>query len=66
MGKLAGKKDTPKFKMPPECREKMGRVYPTLTEKARNTQLRWEFVADVEDATRLRCADLADAAIAAQ
>ncbi|WP_281015607.1 hypothetical protein [Rhizobium chutanense] len=43
----------------------MGRVYPAATEKPRNTQLRWEYVADVEDALKNRCADLADAAIAA-
>ncbi|MEH7903982.1 hypothetical protein V7794_22565 [Rhizobium laguerreae] len=63
---MAAKEDAPKFKMPPECREKMGRVYPSPAEKPRNTQLRWEYVADVKDALTVRCADLADAALAAK
>ena len=41
---------------PAECREHMPRVYPSLKEKPRDTQLRWEFVADNEDKKTDRCA----------
>jgi hypothetical protein len=38
----------------------MGRVYPKLTEKWRNTQLRWEYSADQVDAKIDRCARFHD------
>lgn len=46
--------------LPAECREKMGRVYPKMTEKPRNTQLRWEFAADAQDNRIDRCAGFYD------
>ena len=52
------KSEVPEF--PPECREHMGRVYPKLTEKWRNTQLRWEYSADQVDARTDRCAQFHD------
>jgi hypothetical protein len=41
---------------PDECRQHMPRFYPSLKEKPRDTQLRWEFVADNEDKKTDRCA----------
>lgn len=45
---------------PDECRANMPRAYPSLNEKPRNTQLRWEFIADVEDRKNDRCAGFYD------
>lgn len=50
-----------KPKLPPECLSAMGRTYPRLGEKFRATQLRWEYLADVEDALKRRCATFYDA-----
>lgn len=47
--------------LPDECREKMPRVYPKFeSEKPRNTQLRWEVVADGVDRRTDRCAAFYD------
>ncbi|OWV94433.1 hypothetical protein ATY81_12600 [Rhizobium sp. R72] len=46
--------------LPAECRAKMARVFPRLTEKPRNTQLRWEFAADAEDGKNDRCSNFYD------
>jgi hypothetical protein len=53
-GKVQARIDLPPY--PAGCGETMGRVYPKLTEKPRNTQLRWEFAADTQDAINARCA----------
>lgn len=47
--------------LPVECRAKMPRAYPSVKEKPRNTQLRWEFIADGEDNKNDRCAGFYDA-----
>lgn len=39
----------------------MQRAYPLLTDKPRNTQLRWEFIAEGEDLKNDRCAGFYDA-----
>jgi len=47
--------------LPEECRQKMARVVPKYgTEKPRNTQLRWEFTADLVDRRTGRCAGFYD------
>lgn len=46
--------------LPAECRAKMPRAYASPKEKPRNTQLRWEFIADVEDLKNDRCAGFYD------
>lgn len=38
----------------------MRRAYPSVKEKPRNTQLRWEFIADGEDDKNDRCAGFYD------
>jgi hypothetical protein len=38
----------------------MGRVYPDMKEKPRDTQLRWEFMADQQDMRTDRCAAFHD------
>lgn len=46
--------------LPAECRAEIRRAYPSKTEKPRNTQLRWEFIADGEDRKNDRCAGFYD------
>ncbi len=46
--------------LPGECRAKMQRAYASPKEKPRNTQLRWEFIADGEDDKNERCAGFYD------
>jgi len=59
VGRLAVRPQKPE--LPAECRTEMGRAYPQVNEKYRATQLRWEFLADVEDAVKQRCAAFYDA-----
>lgn len=47
--------------LPDECRQQMERVIPKYgVEKPRNTQLRWEVVADLTDRRTGRCASFYD------
>ena len=59
IGRLLVKPQKPK--LPPECLSPMGRTYPRIGEKFRAPQLRWEYLADVEDAVKRRCAAFYDA-----
>jgi hypothetical protein len=54
MGKARAQSSVPE--LPPDCREHMKRIYPTVGEKFRGTQLRWEYSADQVDALIDRCA----------